>query len=94
MNSPENSNIKVNNVVCHRKEVLRYRSADVARCWAKYGLILLSSSKDRLLESEEHPQEDYPGLFALVFCHRKGGNLHQTLIIHSNLFFVNLFVPL
>ncbi|CAH0386641.1 unnamed protein product [Bemisia tabaci] len=43
-----------------KKEVLRYRSADVARCWAKYGLILLSSSKDRLLESEEHPQEDYP----------------------------------
>ncbi|XP_057656397.1 KIF-binding protein-like [Diorhabda carinulata] len=30
-------------------ETFRHRSADVARCWSKYGLILLSKSKDRLL---------------------------------------------
>lgn len=29
-------------------EVFRHRSADVSRCWAKYGLNLLSDSRDRL----------------------------------------------
>ncbi|CAH0561190.1 unnamed protein product [Brassicogethes aeneus] len=30
-------------------EVFKHRSADVARCWAKYGSLLLSKSKERLL---------------------------------------------
>lgn len=32
-----------------KMENYKHRSADVARCWAKYGLLLLSSSRDRLL---------------------------------------------
>lgn len=32
-----------------KKEVFKHRTADVARCWAKYGLLLLSTSKDRLM---------------------------------------------
>lgn len=31
-------------------ENFKHRSADVARCWAKYGLLLLSLSKERLLK--------------------------------------------
>lgn len=30
-------------------ETLKHRSADVARCWAKYGLLLLSTSRERLM---------------------------------------------
>lgn len=33
-----------------KEENLKHRSADVARCWAKYGLLLLASSKDRLVK--------------------------------------------
>lgn len=36
-----------------KKEKIKHRGGDVARCWAKYGLLLLSSSRDRLLSSEE-----------------------------------------
>lgn len=32
-----------------KMETFKHRSADVARCWAKYGLTLLSKSKERLL---------------------------------------------
>lgn len=32
-----------------KMEVFKHRSADVARCWSKYGLLLLSKSKERLL---------------------------------------------
>ncbi|CAH1960062.1 unnamed protein product [Acanthoscelides obtectus] len=32
-----------------KMETLRFRKADVARCWAKYGLNLLAKSKERLL---------------------------------------------
>lgn len=38
-----------------------HRSADVARCWAKYGMTLLSASKERLLkrvDEEEEEEED------------------------------------
>uniref|UniRef100_A0A1Y1K409 KIF-binding protein n=1 Tax=Photinus pyralis TaxID=7054 RepID=A0A1Y1K409_PHOPY len=34
-------------------ENFKHRSADVARCWAKYGLLLLSSSRDRLMNHED-----------------------------------------
>lgn len=36
-----------------KMEVFKHRSADVARCWAKYGLLLLSKSKERLLSHTE-----------------------------------------
>lgn len=32
-----------------KMETFKHRSADVARCWAKYGILLLSKSKERLL---------------------------------------------
>lgn len=35
------------------QETFKHRYADVARCWAKYGLALLSSSKDRLFNDDE-----------------------------------------
>lgn len=35
------------------KETFKHRYADVARCWAKYGLALLSASKDRLYNDDE-----------------------------------------
>ncbi|CAD7000652.1 protein KBP homolog [Ceratitis capitata] len=34
-------------------ETFKHRYADVARCWAKYGLALLSASKERLYNDEE-----------------------------------------
>lgn len=34
-------------------EKFNHRSADVARCWAKYGIVLLSASKERLMTSED-----------------------------------------
>ncbi|KAG7208159.1 hypothetical protein KM043_016509 [Ampulex compressa] len=39
-------------------EVVHHRNADVDRCWAKYGLYLLSSSKKRLLQKTEEDDED------------------------------------
>ncbi|KAJ4426195.1 hypothetical protein ANN_27004 [Periplaneta americana] len=43
------------------RERFRHRSADVARCWAKYGLMLLSNSKERLM-SEVHENDDSENL--------------------------------
>lgn len=34
-------------------ETFNHRSADVARCWAKYGILLMNSSRERLMETEE-----------------------------------------
>lgn len=34
-------------------DVLNHRAADVARCWAKYGIYILSTSKDRLMEESD-----------------------------------------
>ncbi|XP_050466288.1 KIF-binding protein [Cataglyphis hispanica] len=34
-----------------------HRSADVARCWAKYGIALLSTSKERLMKKAEQEDE-------------------------------------
>lgn len=36
-----------------KQEELQYRSADVSRCWAKYGIFLLEHSKNRLAEPGE-----------------------------------------
>ncbi|KAI4463082.1 kif1-binding protein [Holotrichia oblita] len=41
----ENYNAKIEN--------FRHRSADIARCWAKYGLLLMYNSKERLLKHTE-----------------------------------------
>lgn len=43
-----------------KRERFKHRSADVARCWAKYGLMLLSSSKERLMSevNEDEPQAE------------------------------------
>lgn len=41
----ENHNAKIEN--------FRHRSADIARCWAKYGLLLMYNSKERLLKHTE-----------------------------------------
>lgn len=35
------------------EENFKHRSADVSRCWSKYGLNLLSESRSRLLSADE-----------------------------------------
>lgn len=35
------------------RETFHHRSADIMRCWAKYGLNLLLDSKNRLLEDDK-----------------------------------------
>ncbi|XP_053665390.1 KIF-binding protein [Anopheles marshallii] len=40
-----------------KEETLRYRMADVGRCWAKYGLHILTTSKERL-SADDEPNED------------------------------------
>ncbi|XP_060530970.1 KIF-binding protein-like [Cylas formicarius] len=39
-------------------EVFNHRSADVARCWVKYGIFLLNKSKERLLAHTEDIDEN------------------------------------
>lgn len=39
------------------KETFRHRQADVWRCWAKYGLYLLSTSIDRLMEDDKEDDD-------------------------------------
>ncbi|OAD62954.1 KIF1-binding protein like protein [Eufriesea mexicana] len=39
-------------------ENFKHRSADVARCWAKYGILLMSLSKQRLLQKNESKQDN------------------------------------
>ncbi|XP_012285625.1 KIF1-binding protein homolog [Orussus abietinus] len=36
-----------------QEENFKHRSADVARCWAKYGILLLSMSRDNLMQKAE-----------------------------------------
>ncbi|GLV31337.1 uncharacterized protein CBL_11068 [Carabus blaptoides fortunei] len=40
-----------------KMEAFKHRSADVARCWAKYGIFLLSSSRDRLLHHTDDEED-------------------------------------
>lgn len=43
------------------RERFKHRSADVSRCWSKYGLLLLESSKDRLMaQAEEDDDTESP----------------------------------
>ncbi|XP_022814565.1 protein KBP homolog [Spodoptera litura] len=39
-------------------ETFKHRSADVARCWAKYCILLMTSSKARLMNDSEQMTED------------------------------------
>lgn len=43
------------------EETYNHRSADVARCWVKYALNLMSDSRERLLEEQEvSSKQKYP----------------------------------
>lgn len=44
-----------------RVETFKHRSADVARCWTKYCLQLLTASKDRLMTDAEHMSDTITG---------------------------------
>lgn len=44
-------------------ETFRHRSADVARCWAKYCLTLMINSKTRLMNEGEAPSCDITGIY-------------------------------
>ncbi|XP_066596060.1 KIF-binding protein-like [Prorops nasuta] len=46
-----------NEAIAAEWETFRHRKADVARCWAKYGILLLSMSKQRLLQKAENESE-------------------------------------
>lgn len=41
-----------------KMEILKHRSADVARCWTKYGLLLLTTSKDRLMHHADDDDDE------------------------------------
>lgn len=43
-------------------ETFKHRSADVARCWAKYCLLLMTASKTRLMNDSERMTEAITGL--------------------------------
>lgn len=43
-------------------ETLKHRSADVARCWAKYCLLLMIASKERLMSDSERSTDAITGL--------------------------------
>lgn len=58
----------------HRRERFIHRSADIARCWAKYGLLLLSTSMERLMsevdENEpERSEVSNPNMQELGMCY-------------------------
>ncbi|XP_077522102.1 KIF-binding protein [Amblyomma americanum] len=50
------------------EEKLRHRSADVARCWAKYGLFLLVASREQMTDSKT-PNGDHSDLSANIKPH-------------------------
>lgn len=54
------------------RETFHHRSADVMRCWAKYGLNLLLESKNRLMAlsdvSNRHPLADFMGEIQTKYC--------------------------
>lgn len=55
-----------------KKETFKHRSADVARCWVKYCIILMSSSKDRLMSDAESVTDAITGILlflnSYVYC--------------------------
>lgn len=43
-----------------KMEQFRHRGADVARCWAKYGILLLSMSRERLIDLTDNLDNEKP----------------------------------
>ncbi|CAN8000510.1 unnamed protein product [Ixodes hexagonus] len=43
-----------------KEETLKHRSADVARCWAKYGLLLLVASREEAANRENGAEDETP----------------------------------
>lgn len=65
------NNKEMSDNVASELENYNHRSADVARCWAKYGVTLLSVSKERLLkkvEQEDEPSSSETNLITTVEC--------------------------
>ncbi|KAL2727125.1 hypothetical protein V1478_007403 [Vespula squamosa] len=54
----EKKNETDSEVAAAEYERFKHRSADVARCWAKYGILLLSLSKQRLIQKAEKDETD------------------------------------
>ena len=52
----EKSDDNSSEIVAAAWERFRHRSADVARCWAKYGIMLMSTSRDRLIRLSENAE--------------------------------------
>ena len=52
------SEVEISEEVAAKIENFKHRSADISRCWAKYGILLLSSSKERLLLNSENENEN------------------------------------
>lgn len=47
-------------------ETFRHRSADVARCWAKYCILLMTASRARLMSDSEQLTEAFTGMLLLT----------------------------
>lgn len=48
-------------------ETFRHRSADVARCWAKYCILLMTASKARLMNDAERMTDAITGIYLIKF---------------------------
>ncbi|XP_058808356.1 KIF-binding protein [Phymastichus coffea] len=59
MSSKELHNENEKEILDSKWENFRHRSADISRCWAKYGILLLSSSRDRLIEKNENVNDKF-----------------------------------
>lgn len=70
-------------------EIFKHRSADVARCWAKYGLFLLLKSKERLL-ADDDDQNAASVLSSDLSCMNLEGNSTVTFEDLQNLEFTSL----
>lgn len=54
----KSKNNEENEILAAEWENFKHRSADVARCWAKYGILLMLSSKERLMQKNETGQDN------------------------------------
>lgn len=74
-------------------ERFKHRSADVARCWLKYGIMLLSNSKDRLLNHADDDEDHINCSLSTDFADLQiefSGNISQY--DPKNLYFKNIDV--
>lgn len=65
-------------------ETLKHRSADVARCWAKYCLLLMTASKNRLMSDGEMSADAVTGKCILFFI-AKLVNLENFVLPNGHL---------